>query len=170
MKIKTTLASLLITIVAAIGCGGPATTTTVQNSTPAASPSPANASRPASTATPVEVPRSDRKPSELKPDQPVEAGELRNAVFGAEDEWIGKEVTFTGTYNGHSTSKVSDGEHFSIRVENPKRERVINCDARNKTPPADLKDKREDRVFKGIVKSVNKHWGQVTVEPCEVVK
>ncbi len=170
MKNKTILFSLLFAVVSAsAGCGGSATVDT-RNSTTAASPTPAKTSRPAAAATPREVPRSDLRPADIKPDQPVEAEELRNAVFGAEDEWIGKEVTFTGTYNGHSSSKVSDGEHFSIRVENPKRELVVHCDARDRTPPEDLKDKREGRVFKGTVKSANRHWGRITVEPCEVVK
>jgi hypothetical protein len=161
----------MITVIAAGGCGTTATPeNTAANTARATTSSPANAAKPATTpSAPPEIPASNLKPDEISIDKPVPAEELRNAVMGNEAAWKGKEVAVMGEYNGHSTSKLDSGDKYSINVQSAPQKVVIKCDGRI-APPADVKDKRKDRVFKGTVKDVNKAYQQVYLEPCEVIK
>jgi hypothetical protein len=162
---------LSVAIIASLAIAGcqTAETQTGQNTGVANTAStPANAAQPAAspTAAPA-IPPSDLKPEDISLDKPFPADELRNAVFGDEEAWKGKEVAVTGDYNGHSTSKLASGDKYSINVQGKERKVVIHCDGR-KAPPEDVKTKREGRVFKGTVAIVNKAWQQVTLEPCEI--
>jgi uncharacterized protein YceK len=174
MKNTTSLIVILLAAFASGGCQNATTHTAANNgaSTTAANDTQAaNTSKPAAATptAPPDLPTSNLKPEDIDLNKPVPAEELRNAVFGDEDAWIGKEVTVVGTYNGHTTSKLDSGEHYSVSIVNAKGKEVIPCDGR-KAPPVDLKDKREGRVFKGTVKSINRSWQRLTLEPCEVVK
>lgn len=163
---------LFLTMAAILVVGGCQNTETqnAQNTGAANTAStPATASKPAAspTARPA-LPASNLKPEEIDLKKPVPAEELRNAVFGDEAAWKGKEVAVIGEYNGHSTSKLESGDKYSLNVQIGPQNVVINCDGRT-APPQDLKDRRTDRVFKGTVHSINKAWQQLTLEPCEVV-
>ncbi len=170
MKNTTTLFVAIAALLVVVGCGNSETQNSQKSAMANTASTPAIASRPATSPTArPELPVSDLKPDAISLDKPVPADELRNAVFGDEGAWKGKEVAVIGEYNGHSTSKLQSGDKHSINVQIGPQNVVINCDGRT-TPPADLKEKRKDRVFKGTVKDVNKAWQQVTLEPCEVVK
>lgn len=173
MKNISILLVATITMVAFGGCGkteNPSAQNTAANTSANTTSSPGNAAKPAtSQSAPPELPASNLKPVDISLDKPVPADELRNAVFGDEAAWKGKEVAVTGEYNGHSTSKLSAGDKYSINVQSAPQKVVIKCDGRV-APPEDVKEKRKDRVFKGIVASINKSWQQVTLEPCEVIK
>lgn len=174
MKKTILLTILSLAVLAFTGCGETATNTVANNTKPANStvnsPAANNAATPAATPTAkADLPPSDLKPADINLDKPVPAAELRNAVFADEAAWMGKEVAVIGEYNGHSTSKLDSGDKHSINVQDDNRKVVINCDGRV-APPDDVKDKSKDRVFKGTVKSVNKSYQQVYLEPCEVIK
>lgn len=171
MKNTTFFVVTLLSAIALSGCQNAATNTAANNApsnTAANDTATANTSKPAATPTArPELPASNLKPEDISLDKPVPADELRNAVFGDEAAWKGKEVAVTGEYNGHSTSKLSSGDKYSINVQSAPQKVVVKCDGRV-APPEDLKEKRKDRVFKGTVASINKSWQQVTLEPCEV--
>lgn len=163
---------ILLAVFACMGCQtGPnttansATTNTAANSTP-----PVNNSKTTATPKAAEaLPASSLKPEDISLDKPVPAEELRNAVFANEEAWQGKEVAVSGDYNGHSTSKLQSGDKYSINVQSAAGDVVINCNGR-KAPPADVKERRDGRVFRGTVASINKSFRQVTLEPCEIVQ
>lgn len=165
-----TLFIAIAAIVVVVGCGSSETQNNQSTGPANTASTPATAAKPAASPTaPPALPTSDLKPEAISVDKPVPAEELRNAVFGDEAAWKGKEVAVIGEYNGHSTSKLQSGDKYSINVQIAPQKVAIKCDGRI-APPEDLKDKRKDRVFKGTVKDVNKAWQQVTLEPCEVVK
>jgi hypothetical protein len=173
MKNISILLVATITMLVAVGCGkteNPPAQNIAANTAANTTSSLANAAKPVtSQSAPPELPASSLKPEDINLDKPVPAEELRNAVMGNEAAWKGKEVAVIGEYNGHSTSKLDSGDKYSLNVARGPQNVPIKCDGRV-APPADVKDKRKDRVFKGTVKDVNKAFQQVYLEPCEVIK
>jgi len=113
------------------------------------------------------MPASDLKPGDVTADNPVDATELRNAIFQDLEAWKGKEVSVKGHYNGHSTSKTSYGKSVWINIQNDEGKIVGKCGG-EEDPPDDVKERRKDRVFRGKVSTIMKAFEQFELEECKM--
>jgi hypothetical protein len=135
---------------------------------PAASEPVATASaESAKTAEPAaDVPKSSLKPSDVEKGKPIDALELRNAALNDPDAWKGVEVTVKGGYNGHSTSTTDYGKTIMINIRVGS-ENVGTCVGKE-DPPADVKERRNDRVYEGKISRVLKTFKQFELEDCKM--
>lgn len=169
------LNKVLIAAVAAFmlaACGGGTETNTAGEAGPSASASPsaeAGAS-PEASASPEEsadLPKSDLKPDSVSKDTPVEITDLRNAVAADPEAWEGVEVSVKGDYNGHSTSTTGSGKTIMMNIRNKEYKNAGKCKGTDE-PPADVKERRADRVFTGKVGRYSKAFQQVDIEECKI--
>ena len=147
---------------------GPANENTASPAPAASEPAASASTAPAASAEPtVDVPKSSLKPSDIEKGKPVDAVELRNAALNDPDAWKGVEVTVKGDYNGHSTSTTDYGRSISINIRVGS-ENVGTCDGKE-DPPADVKERRENRVFTGKISRVLKTFKQFELEDCKMI-
>lgn len=153
-------------------CGGGAETSTGGEAGPAASESPAAEAQAAPEASKSpeessELPKSDLKPDAVSKNTPVEITDLRNAVAADPEAWKGVEVSVKGDYNGHSTSTTSYGKTIMMNIRNKEYKNAGTCIGKDE-PPADVKERRQDRVFTGKVGRYLKSFQQVEIEECKM--
>lgn len=171
MRTLYLMSAFALLIIAATSCStassetGNSAAASSARPTGVASPPAASPTAPQQAAAPV----SDLKPGDVSLDKPAPADELRNAVFGDEAAWMGKEVFVAGGYNGHSKSSLNSGDKYAINIQGEGNKVSVVCEGTN-APPEDVKTRRDGRVAKGTVKSANKGWQQVVLDPCELVK
>ena len=102
-----------------------------------------------------------------QPQRPRLHRQRQRARKKAPEAGKGGEVSVKGDYNGHSTSTTSYGKTIMMNIRNKEYKNAGTCIGKDE-PPADVKERRQDRVFTGKVGRYLKSFQQVEIEECKM--
>ena len=100
------------------------------------------------------------KPSDIDPNKPFKAEELKKAIAADFEAWKGKEVTLNGSFGG----QLKSGGKTSIYVVDAARKNLFKCVSSEAVPEGVL----YGTTYKGTVKEQSAGW--IVLEPCSPPK